>query len=529
MKTALISVSDKTGVVDFARKLFDLGYQIISTGNTSKALEAAQVPRIEVSAWTNSDESRDGLVKTLHPKIYKSILLGENDPVLIKEGIDPIKLVVCNLYDFEDDKTIDKVDIGGPSMISAAFKGWHLHGGVIPVVNPNQYDAIIEALQTGGISKELGDDLAAEAMSYVAYDRAVVAGTYQKKKFPKHMTIPLRDSGIKIRYGENPHQSGGAYLNPLEANTGGILDAKQLSGIELSYNNIIDLDSALRLTRAIDGMSQGDPVCTIIKHNNACGAAIGKTLNDAYDKAFRADMTSAFGGIVSVNHEFDEQTAHEMVVSNKHFVECVIAPSYSAAALQILETKGKVRVIQSAAASNIQKLSVKSINGGMLVQDYNNTFSLDDPAAKIKMGPRTDRSPTAKEMASMDFNWRVCCLTKSNTITFAMDRQLVGVGTGQQNRIDCVELAIERALKMAKEGYLPKSGVLTMASDSFFPFDDCMIRFVEFVRELEGAGYKLTGKGVIYNGGGIRDSDSIKVANQNDIVMYHAGVRGFCH
>ncbi|HEY9697714.1 MAG TPA: bifunctional phosphoribosylaminoimidazolecarboxamide formyltransferase/IMP cyclohydrolase [Trichocoleus sp.] len=511
-RLALLSTSDKTGLVDLARSLVEeFGFDILSSGGTAQTLKAAGIPVTKVSDYTGSPEILGGRVKTLHPRIHGGILarldLPEDLADLEANQIRPISLVVVNLYPFEQTiakpgvtlaEAIENIDIGGPAMIRASAKNFaHL----TVLCNAAQYgDYLNELRQNGEPSLEFRQACALKAFEHTAaYDRAI--STYLSQQtleatLPQQFTL----SGQQIqelRYGENPHQPAAWYQTGATAT--GWAAAAKLQGKELSYNNLVDLEAARRI---VTEFSDSDAAAVIIKHTNPCGVALGNSLVEAYTKAFNADSVSAFGGIVALNRSIDTATATELT---KTFLECVVAPGCDAEAEQILAAKSKVRILVLPDLISGEKQLVKQIAGGFLVQAADDQIA---NAAEWKVV--TDRQPTPSELEELLFAWKVCKHVKSNAIVITNDRTTLGVGAGQMNRVGSVKIALEQAADKAQGGIL--------ASDGFFPFDDS-------VRTAAAAGIKA----IVQPGGSLRDQDSIKAANELGIVMVLTGVRHFLH
>lgn len=511
-RLALLSTSDKTGLVDLARSLVEeFGFDILSSGGTAQTLKAAGIPVTKVSDYTGSPEILGGRVKTLHPRIHGGILarldLPEDLADLEANQIRPISLVVVNLYPFEQTiakpgvtlaEAIENIDIGGPAMIRASAKNFaHL----TVLCNAAQYgDYLNELRQNGEPSLEFRQACALKAFEHTAaYDRAI--STYLSQQtleatLPQQFTL----SGQQIqelRYGENPHQPAAWYQTGATAT--GWAAAAKLQGKELSYNNLVDLEAARRI---VTEFSDSHAAAVIIKHTNPCGVALGNSLVEAYTKAFNADSVSAFGGIVALNRSIDTATATELT---KTFLECVVAPGCDAEAEQILAAKSKVRILVLPDLISGEKQLVKQIAGGFLVQAADDQIA---NAAEWKVV--TDRQPTPSELEELLFAWKVCKHVKSNAIVITNDRTTLGVGAGQMNRVGSVKIALEQAADKAQGGIL--------ASDGFFPFDDS-------VRTAAAAGIKA----IVQPGGSLRDQDSIKAANELGIVMVLTGVRHFLH
>lgn len=509
-KRAIISVSDKTGVAEFAKALAALDYEIVSTGGTFKAIQAAGVPVTYISDITDFPEILDGRVKTLHPAVHGGILAmrtEEHLAQLAEQNIAPIDLVVVNLYPFratiaKSDVTmadaIENIDIGGPTMVRAAAKN---HKYVTIVVNPARYDEVIAKLQKGEIDYRTRLELATEAFTHTAeYDSYISNylknSVGKKEKFPETLVL-LGEKAQDLRYGENPHQKA-AFYKDFGVTEACIGNAKQLHGKELSFNNIIDINAALELVREFD-----TPAAAIIKHTNPCGTALGDTLADAYQRALDADPVSAFGGIVGLNQEVDEATAEKMA---QIFLEAVIAPKFSAKALEILTKKKNIRLLEvgdlTVSAGNID---VKKVNGGILLQETDVAQAQAEDLQVV-----TEKAPTAAEIAELLFAMKVVKHVKSNAIVVSRDRQIIGVGAGQMNRVGSADIAFKQAGDQCKGAVL--------ASDAFFPFRDTID---------ECAKHGITA--VIQPGGSIRDEESIQAANEAGIAMVFTGVRHFKH
>lgn len=510
IKRALISVSDKTGVVDFARGLHELGVEIISTGGTMKAIADAGIPVIPVSQVTGFPEMMDGRVKTLHPKIHGGILAIRDNPEHVKamkeHGITGIDLVAVNLYPFRQTiakpdvtlaEAIENIDIGGPSMVRAAAKNYKY---VTIVVDPSQYGEVLEKIKTGTMTEEFRLKLSQKAFLHTGLYDCAIAEYLEKQVTGDKGGMPdiLSHAYTKIqdlRYGENPHQKAAFYKDPEE--TGGIAAARQLHGKELSYNNIVDMEAAWDLvTEWTD-----TPACTIIKHTNPCGTALGKTPLEAFTKAFNADSKSAFGGIVAMNRECDKETAEAM---KPIFFEVVLAPKFSAEALSVLETKKNIRLIEVPALSK-PELQLKKVSGGLLVQTPDDSAETREDCKVV-----TKRAPTEEEWAAMEFAWKIVKHVKSNAIVLSGKDVTFGIGAGQMNRVGSADIAITEAGEKAKGA--------VMSSDAFFPFGDT----------IEAAG-KAGITAVIQPGGSIRDQESIDMADKYGIAMVFTGRRHFRH
>ena len=511
-KRAFLSVWDKTGIVDFAKELTALGFEILSTGGTQRALDEAGVPVTNVSDITGFPECLDGRVKTLHPKIHAGILAMRNNEkhmAQLKElGVETIDVVAVNLYPFKqtiskDDVTleeaIENIDIGGPTMLRAAAKNWQ---DVAVIVDSADYAKVIEELKNGGVTRETHFALAAKVFENTAAYDALIAQYLRKQTgntdYPEKLTMTF-EKAQDMRYGENPHQSACFYKDPLRV-PGSLGDAEQLNGKELSYNNINDANGALDLLREFD-----ETAVVAVKHANPCGVATGKTALEAYKKAYEGDPVSIFGGIVAVNETVDQALAEEMA---KIFLEIIIAPDYTEKALEILCAKKNLRVLKLASIKEpvpADAKDMKKVLGGMLVQDYNTEFLHQDELKTV-----TKRQPTEKEMQDLLFAWKVVKHVKSNGIAIGKDNATLGIGPGQTNRIWAAEMAIERS------GDAVKGAVL--ASDAFFPFSDC-------VEAAAKAGITA----IIQPGGSIRDQESIDACDEHGIAMVFTGMRHFKH
>ncbi len=514
---ALVSVSDKTGVVDFCRTLNQLGIEILSTGGTFKILTENNITAIEVADYTGFPEMMDGRVKTLHPKIHGGILArrGIDDAVMADNDIRAIDMVVVNLYPFEAtiakpdcdfETAIENIDIGGPTMIRAAAKN---HADVAIIVNPSDYPEILKELNNanGALSGATRFNLALKSFEHTArYDTAIA--TYLSKvnnaQFPETLNLQFYQQQT-LRYGENPHQNAAFYVEKNSA-IGTISSAKQLQGKELSYNNIADADAALECVKSFSEK----PTCVIVKHANPCGVAQSDNLLTAYDLAYKTDPTSAFGGIIAFNRELDEKTATEIVA--RQFVEVIIAPSVSEAAQTILATKQNVRVLATGDWTIQTNTSIefdyKRVAGGLLVQDRDTGIVLPSDMKVV-----TKRTPTEQEWADLLFAWKVAKFVKSNAIVYCKNGQLIGVGAGQMSRIYSAKIAGIKANDAGLE--VPGSA---MASDAFFPFRDGIDAAAE-------AGITA----VIQPGGSMRDQEVIDAADEHGIVMLFTGMRHFRH
>lgn len=513
VRRALISVSDKTGVVAFARQLHQLGIELISTGGTMKTLREAGIPVTYVSDVTGFPEIMDGRVKTLNPYIHGGILAirdnEEHIAAMEKHHIQGIDMVVVNLYPFRQTvgrpdvtlaEAVENIDIGGPAMIRAAAKNFNY---VTVVVNPERYGDIIGQL-TGDeqqISVELRMALAREAFSHTAeydgYISSYLAGQLGEGQFPQTMQLVL-EKVQDLRYGENPHQPAAFYREKHFAGAG-IAKARQLHGKELSFNNIADVEAAYAIVAEFD-----QPAAAIIKHTNPCGAGVGETLAEAYGKAYQADPVSVFGGIVALNRTVDEESARQL---SAIFIEAVIAPGFEQAALQILTQKKNIRLltVELAAGGRPPGLDYKKVSGGFLVQALD---VADAAPAELKIVSK--RQPTGEEWRQLTFAWKIVKHVKSNAIVVAGGNQTYGVGAGQMNRVGAAAIALEQAAGKAQGAVL--------ASDAFFPFRDT-------VDTAAKAGITA----IIQPGGSVKDAESIAAANEHGIAMIFTGMRHFKH
>ena len=500
IKRALISVSDKTGIIDFARTLKQFDVEIISTGGTAKALRDAGIDVRDISDVTGFPEMMDGRVKTLHPRVHGGLLAlrdnAEHVAAMEQNGIEPIDMVVVNLYPFAQtiaragvtrEEAIEQIDIGGPAMIRSAAK----NARDVAVVVTTDYAGLIDELtkNNGALSLATRERLAQEAFQHTArYDSIVSSYLGASDQF-----LVLRKS-TDLRYGENPHQQAALYLTD---ERGGVANAELLSGKEMSFNNYVDADAAWQLVCDFEVTT-----CAIIKHTNPAGVGQGETVADAYQKALATDPVSAFGGIVAVNRPVDAAAAQEIT---KIFTEVVIAPGYDAAAIEVLQGKKNLRVLRMSSVERQQGSEYKQISGGMLVQTRDTHQLL---ASDLKVV--TTRQPSEDEIRALLFAWTVCKHTKSNAIVYARDGQTVGVGAGQMSRVDSVRIGAMRA-------QLPIEGSV-LASDAFFPFRDGLD---------EAARNGITA--VIQPGGSVRDEEVIAAANEHGLAMVFTGVRHFKH
>lgn len=514
---AIISVSNKEGITNLAKGLQELDIDILSTGGTAKKLKDGGIKVTEISDFTKSNEILNGRVKTLHPKIHGGILgIRDNDNHVseMKENdIDPIDMVIVNLYPFEEvikkedvsiEEAIENIDIGGPTMVRAAAKNYKF---VTVVTDPGDYKMVLKELKKnkGKITDETNFKLAVKAFSSISrYDAAIsnflssIEKDGSRTDLPSSFTLHL-EKKMGLRYGENPHQDGAFYVQH-ETDLACISNSRQLQGKELSLNNIYDTDSAFELVKEFS-----ETACVIVKHNNSCGVAADESIVQAFLKAKECDPISAFGGIVAINREVDEATASEIA---SMFVEVVIAPGFSEKALMVLSSKKNLRVLQTPEikAGKKSKYDFKKVVGGMLIQGKDNTSDEDFKDFKVE----TQRKPTDKELKDMIFAWKICKHVKSNAIIFAKNNQTVGIGAGQMSRVDSVKLATMKA-QISTEGAV-------LASDAFFPFRDG-------IDEAAKAGIKS----IVQPGGSIKDQETIAAADEHGITMVFTGVRHFKH
>lgn len=518
IKRALISVSDKAGIVDFALGLHNLGVEILSTGGTAKALKEAKIPVLEVSDYTGFPEMLDGRVKTLHPKVHAGLLALRDNPqhmrTLKEHHIGLIDMVVVNLYPFEKtiqkpgagiEEAIENIDIGGPSMLRSAAKN---HLSVAVVCNPAKYTEILEELNenNGGLSQKTLQELGVEVFRATSHYDNVIYGYLKERvlegkgKTDEAFSQRLDLSFVKIqdlRYGENPHQKAAFYRDAKDIR--GLARMKQLWGKELSFNNILDINSAVNLVREFEL-----PAAVFIKHNNPCGVSEDKSLSKAYRQAWACDKLSAFGGIVSVNREIDLALAK--LIAKSGFLECIICPRFSLEALSILKDKKNVRLLELAQLMDKHSgLDFKKVSGGLLLQDEDG-LTLDETKLRVV----TKIKPSSKEMESLIFAWKAAKHVKSNAIILARGRKTVGIGAGQMSRVDSVYIATKKA------GELTPGSVL--ASDAFFPKEDAIQLAAKFQIQA-----------IIQPGGSIADEQIIKTADKHDIAMVFTGIRHFKH
>ena len=527
IRRALISVSDKTGIVAFARELQRFGVEIISTGGTAKALRDAGIEVRDVSDVTEFPEMMDGRIKTLHPRIHGALLAVRDNPehlaAMTEHGIEPIDMVVVNLYPFEQtiaregvtlEEAIEQIDIGGPAMIRSAAKNF---SDISVVVDPGRYEIVLHEMKVtnGATTSELRRELALEAFSRTsAYDDAISAylNKLESREYPTEIPPDaLLDCDAVVihkvsdlRYGENPHQKAALYRsedpfrdeNPLEGHHG-VAEAEILSGKEMSFNNYVDADAAWQLVCDFE-----DLACAIIKHTNPAGVALGASAEEAYRRALACDPVSAFGGIVAFNRNVDEPAARAVT---EIFTEVIIAPDYEPAALEVLKAKKNLRVLRTGKAETVAGLEYRQISGGMLVQTRD-THRLK----REDLNTVAKRKPSEQEIEDLLFGWMVCKHTKSNAIVYVRDRQTIGVGAGQMSRIDSVKIGAMRA-RLSTAGSV-------LASDAFFPFRDGLD---------EAAKNGITA--VIQPGGSMRDAEVIAAADEHGLAMVFTGVRHFKH
>jgi len=513
IQRAILSVTDKTGLVDFARRLSSLGIELVSTGGTAKLLRDSGIAVKDISDLTGFPEMLDGRVKTLHPKVHGGILHRRADSkhvAAVKEhGIQPIDMVVVNLYAFEKtaaksgvhfEELIENIDIGGPSMIRSAAKNFH---DVAIVTSPADYESIASELEkTGGtLSRETKWRLAKKAFATTAAYDSAIASTLERispenvdlseQSFPPSLRLSFHKT-LDLRYGENPHQKAAMYS---DGSGKGVANARQLQGKELSYNNIVDLQAAWDLAQEFD-----EPVVAIVKHTNPCGTATGKTLAEAYKRALECDPVSAFGGVIGVNRPIDLAAAEEM---HKLFLEVIAAPGFDQAAKDKFASKKNLRLVEVEPAD--QKWILKKVSGGLLVQDADSRALQDSDLTVVSKRP-----PTPEETRALLFAWKVCKHVKSNAIVYARDGQTVGVGAGQMSRVDSAKIG-------AMKAQLPLKGTVA-ASDAFFPFPDG-------VEEIAKAGATA----IIQPGGSTRDPEVIEAADRLGLAMVFTGIRHFRH
>ncbi len=512
-RRALLSVSDKTGIIELARELRRLGFELLSTGGTARELASAGLPVTEVASETGFPEIMDGRVKTLHPRVHGALLgrAGQDDAVMREHGIRPIDVLVVNLYPFAETvlrpgcseaDAIENIDVGGPAMLRAAAKN---HERVTVLVDPADYPGVLAEFRAGAVAGATRRRLAAKAFAHTGQYDAMVSAWLRRQTqddaFPGTLAAGFHKKQ-DLRYGENPHQAAAFYAEPL-ATAASIATAVQLQGKELSYNNIADADTAIECVRQFES-----PACVIVKHANPCGAATAEGTLESYLLAYEADPTSAFGGIIAFSRTVDAKTA--TAIADRQFVEVVAAPDYEPDALAALALKQNVRVLRTGPLDGASPPSVelKSVAGGLLAQ-MRDSGSVD--AATLK--PVTRRAPDAAELADLLFAWRVCKYVKSNAIVFARDGRTIGIGAGQTSRVVSTRIA---AMKAADAKLAVKGSV--MASDAFFPFRDGL-----------DAAAELGIRAVIQPGGSLRDAEIIAAADERGIAMVFTGMRHFRH
>jgi len=516
MKRALLSVSDKRGVVDFASRLKNLGWEVIATGGTRKLLSDNGIETIEISTLTGFPEILDGRVKTLHPKVHGGILARRDTPshmeTLQKLGIDTIDLVCVNLYPFKQtvsregvslDEAIENIDIGGPSMLRSAAKNW---SSVSVVCDPEDYSVVLSEIEKNGdTTPETRLRLSAKAYTHTAeYDMCIATYMREKAGLPEKLFLEY-DERQSLRYGENPHQKAAFYSDTRYASFS-LPFAEQIQGKELSYNNIQDANAALSVLRDFD-----EPFCVALKHMNPCGAAVGEDIHKAWQAAFEADKVSIYGGIVALNRELSTEIAREM---KPIFLEIVIAPSFSPEALEVLSTKKNLRVLKvDMDKSKAPVTQYLGVSGGLLVQDMDTSTEKITPEMCAGKVPLTGHDGGEEQLLrDADFGWRIVKHIKSNAIAVVRDGHTVGVGAGQTNRVGSAHIALEQA---RSAGF---SSRLVLASDGFLPFDDTVSLAAEYGVEV-----------IVQPGGSIRDAEAVAKADELGITMLFTGVRHFKH
>jgi phosphoribosylaminoimidazolecarboxamide formyltransferase / IMP cyclohydrolase len=516
IKRALLSVSNKSQLVELAHGLSKLGVEILSTGGTAKTLRQAELNVREVSDLTGFPEILDGRVKTLHPKVFGGLLAKRgqrgHDEDLEKHGIPAIDMVVVNLYPFEtvcverdlpEDEMLEYIDIGGTALLRAASKNF---AHVVPVCDPEDYQGLIEELtQTGRVGKETRVRLAAKAFAHTAHYDGVISAVFRQRSqssdFPAEIAAALRRKQ-ELRYGENPHQRAALYQES-GARAWGVVGAKVLQGKAISFNNYLDCDAAWRLVLGFNG-----PACAVIKHNNPCGVGEAETVAEAFRRAYAADPVSAFGGIVSCNRAVDGEAAGEM---SKLFLECVIAPGFHPEAREVFAKKANLRLLeQPNMLADPFERDFRRISGGFLVQDQ-------DQPRPVETKVVTKRQPTPEEQLSLAFAWQVSKHVKSNAIVLARGRQTCGVGAGQMSRIDALRVAVMK-MQQQQQPLSAKPLPLVLASDGFFPFRDTIDEAV-----------KSGVAAIIQPGGSVRDEESVAAANEHGVAMVFTNVRHFRH
>ncbi|MCK7599053.1 bifunctional phosphoribosylaminoimidazolecarboxamide formyltransferase/IMP cyclohydrolase [Microbulbifer sp. CAU 1566] len=518
VRRALISVSDKTGIVEFARELSEMGVEILSTGGTYRQLGEAGIPVVEVSDYTGFPEMMDGRVKTLHPKVHGGILgrRGKDDAVMSEHGIKPIDMVVVNLYPFKATvadpncdlpTAIENIDIGGPTMVRSAAKN---HKDVAIVVNAHSYDTVIEEMKAndGQLGYETRYDLMVQAFEHTAQYDGMIANHFGARntqnvarEFPNTFNVQF-EKAQDMRYGENPHQKAAFYVEA-DAEEASVSTASQLQGKELSFNNVADTDAALETVKLFD-----EPACVIVKHANPCGVAVAADIKTAYELAFATDPESAFGGIIAFNRELDAETAQLIV--DKQFSEVIIAPKVSEGAAKAVSAKQNVRLLECGewGSESPTAFDFKRVTGGLLIQEKDNGM-----VAKEDLKVVTKVQPSDEQMDELLFAWKVAKMVKSNAIIYAKDGRTIGVGAGQMSRVNSARIA---AIKAEHAGLEVKGAV--MASDAFFPFRD----------GIDNAA-KVGISAVIQPGGSMRDEEVIAAADEHGMAMVFTGMRHFRH
>lgn len=509
-KTALISVSNKEGIVEFAKELQKLGYNILSTGGTAKLLKQSKINATEISEYTGQKEMLDGRVKTLHPKIFGGILALRSNKGHMKQleenKIKKIDIVVVNLYPFEEtaaknasfSEAIENIDIGGPSLLRAAAKNFE---SVITIVDPADYPLLLGQLRKNKIDKKLHSALALKVFEHTARYDSIINNYFREKfstaLFPNILNLTFRKKQ-DLRYGENPHQKAAFYVDPTLFESS-IATSKQLHGKELSFNNILDIDNAFELVKEFK-----EPAAAVIKHTNPSGCAVGKTIDEAFKKAYEADSLSAFGGVIALNRPCSKKTA-ELI--SGFFAEIVICPKFEKDALEILMKKKNLRLLETGGIKKSERgYYAKKVVGGLLAQSRNFAPKLTRKDLKLA----TKRKPTEEEIRQMLFAYNVTAHVKSNAIIFAKDDVTVGIGAGQMSRVVSVKIAAEKAGSRAKGA--------VMSSDAFFPFRDG-------IDEAAKAGITA----IIQPGGSVKDDEAIKAADEHNIAMVFTGIRLFWH
>jgi phosphoribosylaminoimidazolecarboxamide formyltransferase/IMP cyclohydrolase len=512
IRRALLSVSDKTGIVEFARGLAELGVELVSTGGTAGTLADAGIPHRSITDFTGFPEIMDGRVKTLHPKLYAGLLAvrdnAEHLAAAQDADVELVDLVCVNLYPFEqtvarrgaaDAEVIENIDIGGPTMIRAAAKNFAF---AAPVVSPESYDAILDELRDADckLSMATRESLAAEAFAYTArYDTAIARWFAERRDDFPPLYVRAFEKVTDLSYGENPHQRA-AYYAQVGSPTHLLSNVRQLGGKPLSFNNLLDLNAARLLAREFGG-----PACVIVKHNNPCGVALGETALDAYQRAYACDPMSAFGGVICVNRPVDGPLAEALV---QQFVEVLFAPGYDDAALATLATKPNLRILQDDEEQSLHlaEPDLKQVAGGLLVQDRDL-----DTQERAEMAVATQREPSDREWSDLLFAWRVCKHVRSNAIVLAKDGASVGVGAGQMSRVDAVRIAVEKAREGSLDGAV-------LASDAYFPFADGPQLAID-------AGVRA----IVQPGGSVRDPEVVAAADAAGIAMVFTSRRHFKH